>query len=51
MAITDWFKKAKEAKKEKEKEKPKYGQLGSKSKAYKEAQDALASADGVEDED
>lgn len=50
--MIDWFKKAKEAKekKVKEKEKPRYGFLGHKDKSYKEAQDALAEADGIEDE-
>jgi hypothetical protein len=49
LKMIDWFKKAKEAKekkkKEKEKAKPKYGFLGSKSKAYQEAQEALAQAE------
>lgn len=43
MAMTDWFKKAKDAKKEKKK--PKYGFMGSKDKAYSEAQEALDEED------
>lgn len=45
MSFTDWFKKAKDAKKKAEKKKPnEFGNLGSRSKAYKEAQDALEDA-------
>lgn len=46
MSFLDYFKKAKDARKAKEDkekdERPKFGFLGSKSKAYKEAQQALA---------
>lgn len=41
MAIMDWFKKAKAARKEADKPKNEYGNTGAGSKAYKEAQAAL----------
>jgi hypothetical protein len=47
MAISDWFKKAKEAKEKKAKEpkKNEYGNQGAGSKAYAEAQEALEDDD------